>query len=81
MVLAGPKDENGKQLEPKRAIIRPPALLVLAGLARPDEFYEVMAFYGYKESPKPLVRLQRQGVGRHGLSLRRWNLDPSADGH
>eukprot|EP00435_Cladocopium_sp_Y103_P028784 s3094_g7.t1 len=32
---------------PKRAIIRPPALLVAAGLAKPDEFYEaVMALYG-----------------------------------
>ena len=53
MVLSGSKDENGKKMEPRRAIIRPPALLILAGLAKPDEFYEViMALYGYKESPK-----------------------------
>ncbi|CAL1145464.1 unnamed protein product [Cladocopium goreaui] len=46
-------DENGEKMEPRRAIIRPPALLILAGLAKPDEFYEViMALYGYKESPK-----------------------------
>jgi hypothetical protein len=51
MVLSGSKDEKGERMEPKRAIIRPPALLILAGLARPDEFYEViMALYGYKES-------------------------------
>eukprot|EP00435_Cladocopium_sp_Y103_P022026 s142_g5.t1 len=38
--------------EPKRAIIRPPALLVAAGLAKQDEFYEaVMALYGFKQSP------------------------------
>ncbi|CAL1136815.1 unnamed protein product [Cladocopium goreaui] len=53
MVLSGSKDENGEKMEPRRAIIRPPALLILAGLAKPDEFYEViMALYGYKESPK-----------------------------
>ena len=38
---------------PKRAIIKPPPILVMAGLARPDEHWEaVMALYGYKESPK-----------------------------
>ena len=50
MVLAG---DRGEQHEQKRAFIRPPALLVTAGLAKPDEFYEaVMALYGYKESPR-----------------------------
>ena len=50
MVLAGAGEG---QSEPKRAFIRPPALLVTAGLAKPDEFYEaVMALYGYKESPR-----------------------------
>ena len=38
---------------PKKAIIKPPPLLVAAGLAGPDEHWEVlMALYGYKESPK-----------------------------
>ena len=37
----------------KVAIIKPPPLLVLAGLASPDEHWEVvMALYGYKESPR-----------------------------
>ena len=38
---------------PKKAIIKPPPLLIMAGLAKPDEYWEVvMALYGYKESPK-----------------------------
>ena len=38
---------------PKKAIIKPPPMLIMAGLAKPDEYWEVvMALYGYKESPK-----------------------------
>jgi hypothetical protein len=38
---------------PKKAIIKPPPLLVAAGRVGPDEHWEVlMALYGYKESPK-----------------------------
>ena len=42
--------ENGPS---KVAIIKPPPLLVMAGLAKPDEYWEVlMALYGYRESPR-----------------------------
>jgi hypothetical protein len=38
---------------PKRAFIKPPALLVAAGLAKHGEYYEaIMALYGYRESPR-----------------------------
>ena len=44
---------HGEPPQPKIAIIKPPPLLVLAGLAQPDEHWEVlMALYGYKESPR-----------------------------
>ena len=52
MKLGG--NQHGEQTnEVKVAIIKPPPLLVLAGLASPDEHWEVvMALYGYKESPR-----------------------------
>ena len=46
-----PGDDEAPQ--PKKAIIKPPPSLVAAGLAAPDEHWEVlMALHGYKESPK-----------------------------
>ena len=37
----------------KRALLRPPQLLIQAGLARPEEFWEAeKAVYGYRKSPK-----------------------------
>jgi hypothetical protein len=48
-------EEDAPQLE--RAIIKPPPLLIMAGLAKPDAYWEVvMALCGYKESV--------QGCGR-----------------
>lgn len=54
MVLSSAKGENGEKLEPKRAIIRPPAR------ARPDEFYE--GPHGYKESPRLWSDYRDQGL-------------------
>eukprot|EP00435_Cladocopium_sp_Y103_P029126 s549_g7.t1 len=48
-----PSEANGHQPEPKRALLRAPALLVTAGLAQPNEYYEaIMAMYGFKQSPR-----------------------------
>ena len=45
--------ETGEHADLKIAIIKPPPLLILAGLAKPDEYWQVlMALYGYKESPR-----------------------------
>ena len=45
--------ETGENAPSKVAIIKPPPLLVMAGLAKPDEYWEVlMALYGYRESPR-----------------------------
>ena len=54
MKLGGSTDlETGEVTEEMIAVIKPPPILVLAGLAKPDEFWQVvMALYGYKESPR-----------------------------
>lgn len=37
----------------KRTILKPPPLLIAAGLARPTDFYEALkAVYGYRQSPR-----------------------------
>ena len=42
---------NGKQ--PKRPIIKPPPILIYAGLAKEDEYWEAeKAVYGYRRSPR-----------------------------
>ena len=50
--LNGPMALNSQEGQsPKRAFIKPPALLVAAGLANPGEYYvAIMALYGYRES-------------------------------
>ena len=46
-------NQHGESSPPKRAIIKPAPIFVLAGLAQPDEHWEaIMALYGYKESPQ-----------------------------
>ena len=50
-----PEDlETGEEgMEPKRALIRPPALLVTLGLVGSDEWWEALkAVYGYRKSPR-----------------------------
>ena len=82
MVLSGSKDENGEKMEPRRAIIRPPALLILAGLAKPDEFYEViMALYGYKESPKLWSDYRDQEIAKMELPCEGGIFDLAANDH
>lgn len=52
LAAGGGNSGVGDKTPSKIAVIKPPPLLVLAGLAQPDEHWEVlMALYGYKESP------------------------------
>ena len=58
----GGDDGDGPVQAPKKAIVKPPPLLIAAGLAEPNEHWEVcMALYGYRQSPR-LWANHRDGV-------------------
>ena len=66
-----PEPLEGEERKVKRPIIRPPPILVAAGLVKEDEFWEAeKAVYGYRRSPKTLVQPSRPGdlSVRDGLS-------------
>ena len=79
--------ETGENAPSKVATIKPPPLLVTAGLAKPDEYWEVlMALYGYRESPRLWAdhrdsEVQRMEVpmedGKFSLLGTKWSPNPN----
>ena len=56
------KEDDDHAAVSRKAIVKPPPLLISAGLAEPNEFWEVcMALYGYRQSPR-LWANHRDGV-------------------
>eukprot|EP00435_Cladocopium_sp_Y103_P016580 s4078_g4.t1 len=75
MLGAVEKTENGDPLPVKKAMMKPPPILTLAGLAKQDELWEVlMAPYSYKESPRLWANFRDD-------ELQKWSLDFGPDGH